>query len=531
MDLFFPFFGYSDISFCFCFDYVSMMFFSVISLISSVVFYYRKFYIDINYDGNTINYRFISILFLFVGSMFFLVFSFSWLSLMLGWDGLGVVSFLLVIFYNNSSRLNSGLITIFTNRFGDCLFILRFISIYFSGSFYISFLDNFSSYLICFIIIIGAFTKSAQVPFSSWLPAAIAAPTPVSSLVHSSTLVTAGVYLIYRFCFLFFDCFFFISILSIFTIFIAGLCRMIEFDFKKVVAISTLSQLGFMIFSISLGIGCFCFLHMMFHAFFKRILFLSTGALIHNISGDQDSRFFGSFSDSFFSKCFFNCRCMRLIGFPFTIGFYRKDFIISYFTYNDCGLFLLVFFISCCLTVSYSFRLISMGSFLFPSYSSSLSFTESSSFFFPVILLFICCLLGGNFFIINFFPLVIFSFLDLFIGLIAILLGTIIFKLFDSYYFMVVFLSFIGFIRILIGSSISVNIPFVRYREDFYWVESLGGKGVSLLLYNMSIFSNSLFYFSITYLPFFLFVVILLCFFVVTPGCQFWRDWVFPTIF
>lgn len=124
---------------------------------------------------------------------------------------------------------------------------------FYSGWVCLDFLSFESCLFFRFVVFVGSITKSAQLPFSSWLPAAMAAPTPVSSLVHSSTLVTAGVYLLVRFNFLIESCYFILAPLSLFTIFLAGACAVYELDFKKVVAISTLSQLGFIIFSISSG--------------------------------------------------------------------------------------------------------------------------------------------------------------------------------------------------------------------------------------------------------------------------------------
>lgn len=172
---------------------------------------------------------------------------------MMGWDGLGVVSFLLVIYYNNPSRVDSGVITVLINRFGDCLFILRTMLIFYTGIFNLDFLWNQYFVIFSLLVCVGAITKRAQVPFSSWLPAAIAAPTPVSSLVHSSTLVTAGIFLIIRFNYTLFRIFPFLTIVSLLTIFLGGVGACYELDFKKVVAISTLSQLGFIVFTLSMG--------------------------------------------------------------------------------------------------------------------------------------------------------------------------------------------------------------------------------------------------------------------------------------
>jgi len=175
-------------------------------------------------------------------------------------------------------------------------------------------------FILSMVILTGAVTKRAQFPFSSWLPAAIAAPTPVSSLVHSSTLVTAGVFLLIRFNFLLEGTNRVISFLSLCTIMLAGVCALNEMDLKKIVAFSTLRQLGFMIFAISQGLWIISFLHIIFHAFFKSSLFLSTGRIIHLIFGEQDSRDFGSLGISNFSKLIFLVRGLRLMGFPF---FYR----------------------------------------------------------------------------------------------------------------------------------------------------------------------------------------------------------------
>lgn len=491
---------------CFCFDYISSLFFFVVSLISFVVFTYSGFYIDVSVSSNTyINSRFFSVLFLFVLSMFFLVFSYSFLSLILGWDGLGVVSFLLVIFYNNKTSLNSGLITIFTNRLGDCFFILRIMFFSYGGFMGYSVFGVFSSLTFIVILVLGCFTKRAQIPFSSWLPFAIAAPTPVSSLVHSSTLVTAGVYVLLRFNFLFFDVFYYISFFSLITMFVSGFCSAIELDFKKVVAISTLSQLGFMIFTFSLGYGVFCFIHIIFHAFFKSILFLSTGSFIHLLLGEQDSRSFGCLSDSFFSKIFFNCRCFSLIGLPFTIGFYRKDIILGFSGFYLFSFFFILFFFSCCLTVSYSVRLIFMSSFFFSSFSPSFSFLENKKFFYPVLFLFIFCVFFGNTIMYYFLPVVFFSFFDLFIGIIVFFLGLLFFFSFTLNYSTNFYFSTITFLRVISTDFFSSKLNKFSFFVDFSWGEVLGGKGFSFFFYFFYFLAFPLFKMYVWAIPVFIF--------------------------
>jgi len=295
-------FSYSKVEICLrlVFDYISLGFFRSISIITSVVFLYSFYYMRGSFDVR----RFVWLVFLFVFSIFILVFSGNFFFTMLGWDGLGLRSFCLVIFYSNSSRMESGLVTVFINRVGDVFFLLSFFFFFLVGSFGWEFFVFFDSFIPLVFILLGAITKSAQAPFSAWLPAAIAAPTPVSSLVHSSTLVTAGVYVVIRFNYIFnFLMSSFLSVCFLFTIVLAGLVGNVESDFKKVVAISTLRQLGIIIFVLSFGIIILCFIHIIIHAFFKSILFLRTGSIMMQISGSQDSRIYGRF---FFLLFFFD---------------------------------------------------------------------------------------------------------------------------------------------------------------------------------------------------------------------------------
>uniref|UniRef100_UPI00315DB864 NADH dehydrogenase subunit 5 n=1 Tax=Sancassania mycophaga TaxID=3127633 RepID=UPI00315DB864 len=484
-ELLMPYSLLSEMPFSFFIDYVSLFFFSAVSLISSVVFLYSKFYMDDSYsEMNFLNSRFFYLLFLFVVSMLFLVFSGSWVVVMLGWDGLGLVSFLLVIYYNNSSSLDSGLITVFTNRVGDCLFILSFMFMFYSGWVSLDFLTLESCMFFSFLIFIGCVTKSAQLPFSSWLPAAMAAPTPVSSLVHSSTLVTAGVYLLIRFNFLLDSIYFFLVPLSLFTMFLAGACAVYELDFKKVVAMSTLSQLGFMIFSISSGYWLLGFLHMTFHAFFKSSLFLSTGNLMHYLLGDQDSRNFGSLGSSFFSKLLFSMSSLSLMGFPFSLGFYSKDTILGELLFSSFSFISFLFIMGCCFTVAYSLRLVFMGFMNFPSFSNSLSFSEDKFFYLPIIFLYLTCVFFGNFFFFYFLPPVVFSFLDFFLGIFIIFFGFIVYLYSPNFYSLLSSMMSISFLSIVSSSVISNFTPYFYFKGEYSWGEILGGKG-SLVSMNL----------------------------------------------
>jgi len=208
------------------------------------------------------------------------------------------------------------------------------------------------------LVILAAITKRAQIPFSAWLPAAMAAPTPVSALVHSSTLVTAGVYLLIRFRymighrnFLFF--------IGVFTIFISGLGANYEIDLKKIIALSTLSQLGLIIITLGLGLTEYAFFHLITHAIFKSLLFLCAGVFIHSMGDLQDIRSMGGLIISCPATSFyFICSSMALCGFPFISGFYSKDIILELFFLTKINIFIfLIVFAATILTLTYSVRL------------------------------------------------------------------------------------------------------------------------------------------------------------------------------
>lgn len=289
----------------------------------------------------------------------------------MGWDGLGVTSFLLVIFFQNKNSTNAGLLTVFTNRVGDVFIITSIALLLPMNSWRIS---NFAarnthiSLLIGALIILAAFTKSAQIPFSSWLPAAMAAPTPVSSLVHSSTLVTAGVYLLFRFKDVFTASSNFRVLLLLSTgratIVIAGLAGMYEDDLKKIVALSTLRQLGLIISCLGLAAPQLAFFHLLRHAYFKALLFMTTGSLIHSVAGYQDLRVMRlPLSFSLKTKGLLSVSNISLIGLPFLRGFYSKDLILEAGISRSLGLLAaFLFVLGTALTVLYSMRFIYLAS-------------------------------------------------------------------------------------------------------------------------------------------------------------------------
>lgn len=219
---------------------------------------------------------------------------------------------------------------------------------------------NTPTSLVLALVVLASCTKSAQLPFSAWLPAAMAAPTPVSSLVHSSTLVTAGVYLIIRFCplLLFSKLQVWLLWVGMMTIILAGLAAITENDIKKIVALSTLRQLG--VIMVSLGAGYFnaAFFHLLAHAFFKALLFVTVGRLIHIAVEFQDLRKARlSFQSSTLRLSVNLGATFRLCGIPFTSGFFSKDLCIELFFQGSANTWLTtVFIVATAFTVAYRAR-------------------------------------------------------------------------------------------------------------------------------------------------------------------------------
>nr|URX53636.1 NADH dehydrogenase subunit 5 [Bifiditermes sp. 2 AB-2022a] len=345
----------------FLFDWMSLSFVGFVFFISSLVILYSEDYMHGDYNIN----RFVLLVLMFVLSMMFLIVSPNMISILLGWDGLGLVSYCLVIYYQNVSSYNAGMLTVLSNRVGDVALLMVIAWMVNFGSwnyiYYLSYLKgSFEMGLISFLVVLAAMTSSAQIPFSSWLPAAMAAPTPVSALVHSSTLVTAGVYLLIRFSPVFSGglCTF-LFLVSGFTMFMAGLGANFEYDLSSVIALSTLSQLGLMIGAVSIGLVSFAFFHLLTHALFKALLFMCAGVIIHTMSDSQDIRFMGnlSFQMPFTSVCL-GVSSFALCGMPFLAGFYSSDLILEAAAFSNINVIgFLLFFISTGLTVCYSFRL------------------------------------------------------------------------------------------------------------------------------------------------------------------------------
>nr|UBA16566.1 NADH dehydrogenase subunit 5 [Papilio epycides] len=344
-------------------DWMSLLFMMFVSMISSSVIYYSKSYMNSELNLN----RFIILVLLFVFSMILLIISPNMISIFLGWDGLGLISYCLVIYYQNVKSYNAGMLTALSNRIGDVMILMVISWMMNYGSwnyiFFLNFMNNdIMMEIIGVLLIIAAMTKSAQIPFSSWLPAAMAAPTPVSALVHSSTLVTAGVYLLIRFNLMLIDMFFFkfLLLLSSLTMFMAGISANYEFDLKKIIALSTLSQLGLMMSILSMGLPDLAFFHLLTHAMFKALLFMCAGVVIHMMNDIQDIRYMGGISCyiPLTSLCL-NISNLALCGIPFLAGFYSKDLILEVVSMSNLNLLIFfLYYFSTGLTMYYTIRLL-----------------------------------------------------------------------------------------------------------------------------------------------------------------------------
>nr|ARH55087.1 NADH dehydrogenase subunit 5 [Mecinus janthinus] len=365
-------------------DWVSSLFCSFVFFISSMVLKYSEEYMCMEKNLS----RFLLMIIMFVFSMVFLIISPNLISILLGWDGLGLISYSLVIFYQNVKSFNAGMLTALMNRLGDSAFLISISIMSSYGSWnFLNYLDvsylNKVLFLVGIFIVFAAMTKSAQIPFSSWLPAAMAAPTPVSSLVHSSTLVTAGVYLLFRFMpGLSHQVLEVLLYLSLLTMFMAGLAANFEFDLKKIIALSTLSQLGMMIMILCLGNSDLAFFHLLIHALFKALLFMCAGAMIHNMGNFQDIRFMGSIGKFMPLTCVcFNISNFALCGLPFLSGFYSKDLIAESILSMEMlnMVIFVVFFISVGLTVSYTIRLTYYILFGTMNYLSLIYFSDNNN--------------------------------------------------------------------------------------------------------------------------------------------------------
>ncbi len=368
------------VEWCFYFDSLTVIMLCIITFISTLVHLYSIEYMSTDPHLT----RFMSYLSLFTFFMLILVTANNFIQMFVGWEGVGVSSYLLINFWFTRIQANKAAIkAMLINRIGDFALLISIFLIYFifnSLDYEIIFslvplLYNTSIIfggltvpvidLICLFLFFGAMGKSAQLGLHTWLPDAMEGPTPVSALIHAATMVTAGVFLIARCSYIFeFStqiCNFIVIIGSI-TAFFAATTGLFQNDIKKVIAYSTCSQLGYMIFACGLSnynVGLF---HLSNHAFFKALLFLGAGSVIHALSDEQDLRKMGGLKKILpFSYAIMLIGSLALIGFPFLAGFYSKDVIleVSFAKYNVVGHFSFILgTLAAFCTAFYSIRLL-----------------------------------------------------------------------------------------------------------------------------------------------------------------------------
>nr|AHC94327.1 NADH dehydrogenase subunit 5 [Nerita fulgurans] len=387
-----------SITFPLILDPISVSFSCVVCLISACVMFFTSSYMS----ADPFLTRFVWLVMLFVLSMNILVFVPSIISLLLGWDGLGIVSFALVIYYQNMKSLAAGMVTALANRIGDVLLLISIAICANEANWNMMLIwENSMFPWLCLCIMVGAMTKSAQIPFSAWLPAAMAAPTPVSALVHSSTLVTAGIFILIRFYYLLaaWPLFNFLALfIGTITLLMAGIGANHEHDLKKIIALSTLSQLGVMMLSLGLGAWNLTLFHLYTHALFKALLFLCAGAIIHNNSNVQDIRSFGALAPQMpLTITCLNIANLALCGAPFLSGFYSKDLILETCLYNPTNsIALILIFLATGMTAAYSIRLSLVTLW---QESSNLALTQNSDEDWvvttPIIILTLAAISGG----------------------------------------------------------------------------------------------------------------------------------------
>lgn len=346
-----------NLDFLFLVDKISITFFRTLCIIVSCVLKFSLVYMSEELFPD----RFHWLVYSFVFSMFCMIFIPHFFFLLVGWDGLGITRFLLVIYYVRRSSWAAGLKTYLINRIGDGLFLVALAFMLMEGHWDIKGVYNREIFWgFALVLILGGFTKRAQFPFSSWLPAAMAAPTPVSALVHSSTLVTAGVYLLIRFHYIIPNwMFLMLGVAGLWTLYSASLAACVEWDGKKIVAYSTLSQLGFMVVALSLNLKNFAFFHLITHALFKAMMFICVGYFMVNKGHFQDLRSLsGMWGCSPFIGLSLVVRGLSLMGIPFFSGFFSKEFIIEKKMFIQKEIFHYLLLLSLPLTSFYICRLI-----------------------------------------------------------------------------------------------------------------------------------------------------------------------------
>ncbi|MES2880705.1 MAG: NADH-quinone oxidoreductase subunit L [Bacteroidota bacterium] len=402
--------GILKIPFSFQIDQLSTLFLLIITGVGFLIHVYSTAYMK---EENSDHFaRYFAYLNLFVFSMLLLVMGGNFVIMFIGWEGVGLCSYLLIgYWFKNIDYTKAAKKAFVMNRIGDLGFLLAvFWLLAKLGT--VSYHEVFTAANIAkltaaditgitLLLFVGATGKSAQIPLYTWLPDAMAGPTPVSALIHAATMVTAGIYMIARSNLLFESAHItntVISIIGAATALLAATIALRQNDIKKVLAYSTVSQLGYMFLALGTGAYTVAVFHVMTHAFFKALLFLGAGSVIHAVSGQQDIRFMGGLRKKLPITYFtFLIGCLAIAGIPPLSGFFSKDAIlISAFT-HDKFLFA-VGVITAALTAFYMFRLLFVtfgGSFRGTDEEKHHIHESPSAITIPLIVLAVLSIVGG----------------------------------------------------------------------------------------------------------------------------------------
>lgn len=406
----------------FLFDSVTSLMLIVVTTISFFVHLY-----SISYMGHDPHIqRFLSYLSLFTFFMLILVTADNFLQMFVGWEGVGLASYLLISFWFTRLAANKSAIkAMVVNRVGDIGVVLAMLVIYDTfkslnyGSVFalVPYFYNFDySFLgisfnlldlVSLLLFIGVAGKSAQIGLHVWLPDAMEGPTPVSALIHAATMVTAGVFILVRASVIFEYSSYSLSVVAFFgalTAFLASTVGVFQSDIKRVIAYSTCSQLGYMVLAAGMSLYFVSFFHLFTHAFFKALLFLGAGSVIHSLGDEQDMRRYGgTISLLPFSYVLFWLGSLALMGFPFLAGFYSKDLIIELVFSSfrvDSYIIGWLAILGAFFTAFYSFKVIYLTFIQYPSsYRKYLDYCHDAPF-------------------IMYVPLLLLSFLSIFSGFI-----------------------------------------------------------------------------------------------------------------
>jgi NADH-ubiquinone oxidoreductase chain 5 len=497
---------FMSISWEFLFDQLTVSMFIPVLYISTLIHIYTTSYLS----EDPHNQRFFSYLSLFTFFMLLLVSGANYFVMFIGWEGIGVVSYLLINYYYTRIQANKAAILALTmNRVGDMGLSIGFFALFalFGSVDYATifslapFMNETAITIISLLLLMGAMAKSAQIPLHSWLPGSMEAPTPVSALLHAATLVTAGLYLLVRSSPVLeysSTALLIITLVGASTAFFAATCGLVQNDLKRIIAFSTISQLGYMVMAVGLSQYNVALMHVVNHAFFKALLFLGAGAVIHSFADEQDVRKMGGLIKFLpFTYTAMLVGSLSLLATPWLTGFYSKDLIIelAYGQYSFTGIYAYILgSLTAGLTAFYSFRLISLVFLTVPNGIKNVYLNSHESNLAVIIPLFVLALFS------IFFG---FVFSDLFVGVGSDFFGNSIFinpnniSIIEAEFSLPLLIKLLPSILSLFGASLAiylyhVNPEFIINITDY----SLGR--------NIYTFLNGKYFFDVIYNNYFI---------------------------